>query len=96
MRPIDADALLEQLAEAVRRADEDAAYTGNRSSELSWDMAVRYIKNAPTIELLIKGKLETPLHSPIEKLRDCSNCLHRYECKSSGKADGSFCKWWIA
>ena len=96
MRPIDADALLEQLAEAVRRADEDAAYTGNRNSEVSFDMAVKYIKNAPTIELLIKGKLETPLHSPIGELRDCLNCSHRYECQSSGKANGSFCKRWIA
>lgn len=50
MRPIDADALLKQLAEVAQRANKNAAYTGNRSSELSWNMAVNYIKNAPTIE----------------------------------------------
>ena len=50
MRPIDADALIKQLAEVAQRANENAAYTGNRSSELTWDMAVKYIKNAPTFE----------------------------------------------
>ena len=50
MRLIDADALLKQLAEVAQKASEDAKYSGNRSSELTWDMAVKYIQNAPTIE----------------------------------------------
>lgn len=50
MRPIDADALLKQLAEVAQRANENAAYTGDRSSALTWDMAVKYVKNAPTLE----------------------------------------------
>lgn len=50
MRLIDADALLKQLAEVTQKTSEDAKYSGNRSSELTWDMAVKYIKNAPTVE----------------------------------------------
>lgn len=50
MRLIDVDALLKQLAEVAQRADEDAKYSGNRTTELTWDMAVKYIQNAPTIE----------------------------------------------
>lgn len=51
MRLIDADALIKQLTEVVQRANKNAAYTGNRSAELTWDIAVKYIKNAPTVEL---------------------------------------------
>lgn len=50
MRPIDADTLLKQLAKVAQRTNEDAVYTGNRDSGLTWDMAVEYIKNAPTID----------------------------------------------
>lgn len=73
MRPINADALLKQLAEVVQRADKDVAYTGNRTSDLTWDTAVEYIKNAPTIKPEHKkGKWIYP--SGIVGFGRCSEC----------------------
>lgn len=76
MRPIDADALLKQLAEVTQRANNDAAYTGDRNSALTWDMAVEYIKNAPTIKIEQKKK-GMWLHTGIGTI--CSNCHYKLE-----------------
>jgi len=75
MRPIDADTLLKQLAKVAQKADENAAYTGNRNSGLTWDMAIEYIKSAPTIR--IGQKKPTWLESAEGII--CSNCGYKLE-----------------
>lgn len=93
MRPIDADALLEQLAKVVQRADENAAYTGNRDSGLTWDMAVEYIKNAPTIELKRKeGRwIDIDAETYMWMIK-CDKCGHLRSMMSTNGIYPKFCE----
>lgn len=75
MRPIDADRLLKQLVEVVQRADKDAAYIENRGSAFTQDMAVKYIKKAPTIKM---GQKKCTWVESAEGMI-CSNCGYKLE-----------------
>ena len=67
MRPIDADALLKDIEEYIVSAENTISEHPDdiRNYNNGLLTAIKAVTDAPTIELLIKGKLETPLHSPI-------------------------------
>ena len=48
-RLIDADALINALQELFDRRNKDAEYTGFHGASVSWNDAICYIKEAPTI-----------------------------------------------
>ncbi len=51
MRLIDADLLLIRLEEYFNKKEQDAKFTGNRGSGVSWNDAIYYIKTAPSARL---------------------------------------------
>ena len=48
-RLIDADALLNELQKLFDRREEDARFTGNRGTQVTWNDAIYHFKVAPTI-----------------------------------------------
>lgn len=50
MRLIDVDELREQMKELCEKRAEEANMTGNRTVCVTWDDAIIFIKNAPTID----------------------------------------------
>lgn len=50
MRLIDADELLRKLEEYFNKKEQDAKFTGNRGSEVSWNDAIYYIRTAPSAQ----------------------------------------------
>lgn len=69
-RLIDTDELWEQMKELHEKRAEEANMTGDRTVCVTWDDAILFIKNAPTVDA-------------VEVVR-CKDCMWFYDCRKDG------------